>query len=188
MTQTWATEEFDQHVVGHLWTKGTGGILALVAAQARVPDVAILFAGSRTLPVAKHISLAQPAPSRWPQRDRFEPGLMLCTGDADRLRAAYAGWPSGLSVHRGTVARAQVPVRLDPAPIPEPGAANSTSPLQAPPTAPRRSSRRQASLRLLAAISAIGVVMLAIVGGFVALTAGRSRDTAHRYMSFLPSR
>ena len=167
----WATEELEQHVVGHLWTKGAGGVLALVAAQARVPDLAILFAGARTLPVAKHISLGQPAPSRWPHRDRFEPGLMLCTGDADRLRVAFAGWPSGLSVHRDTVARAQIPVRLDPPPIPAPGAPNSTSSLQAPPTAPRRSSRRHASLRLISALSAIGIVLLAIVGGFAALTA-----------------
>ena len=123
-------------------------MLALVAAQARVPDLAILFAGSRTLPVANHLSFAQPVPNRWPQRNRFEPGPKFCTGDADRLAP------------RSRAGQAR-PAGCRPSP---------NRRLQAPPVAPGRVSRRRASLRLLA-ISAIGVVLLAIVGGFVALTA-----------------
>ena len=46
----WSTDQLDRHVIGHLWTKTLGGALPLVSHRTKVPDCAIVFAGSRVLP------------------------------------------------------------------------------------------------------------------------------------------
>lgn len=107
----WVTDAPERRVIGHLWTTSTGGKLPLLSLKRRVPDCAIVFAGSPALPLVPRAATGHPAPSRRPLPDRLEAGLLLCTGDGDRLPAALAGWPTSLTVHRNLVAQAHVPVR-----------------------------------------------------------------------------
>jgi hypothetical protein len=169
----WVSHESARHIVGHLWTKSVGGMLPLLSIRARVPSCAILFDGARTLPLVRGIAVGQPAPSRRPLPDVQEPGLLMCIGDADRLRAALAGWPTNLAVHRDTVIRAGEPARPTPAPVSD--VSHSTpdrlATVQPAALAPRVLTRHQASLRITAAIVGLGVGVLAVslmCGAFVA--------------------